>query len=160
MNKFIIREATNKDAEQLVVLFKLHAEYEKCEFNEQSQKSALTVLCHYPMKIFVVELLFTEKLCDEKIVKRKPQLKGYLSVIKQFSTWDMDHYLYMDCLYLKPDVRGKSLGKQLMNTAKIYAQSLGIRQLQWQTPVENINAVSFYGNLGATHKNKQRFYWK
>ena len=70
----------------------------------------------------------------------------------------MNNYLYIDCLYLTAEVRGKSLGKQLMNTAKSYAASLGISQLQWQTPVENTKAISFYKKLGAAHKNKQRFY--
>lgn len=164
MNKFLIRKATNEDSKQLVSLFKFHAEYEGCEFNEQYQESALENLCDHPMQIFVVELLYDEYTGDEKISgeptdDEKAKLKGYLSVIKQFSTWDMEHYLYMDCLYLKPEVRGKWLGKQLMNTAKIYADYIGVSQLQWQTPVENTKAISFYNSLGATQKNKQRFYW-
>lgn len=159
MEKFIIRKATNEDSKKLVSLFKFHAEYEGCEFNEQHQESALENLCDHPMQIFVVELLCDKYTDDELIDNEKTKLKGYLSVIKQFSTWDMEHYLYMDCLYLKPEVRGKSLGRQLMNTAKVYADHIGVNQLQWQTPVENTRAISFYNNLGATQKNKQRFYW-
>ncbi|MGV2872259.1 N-acetyltransferase family protein [Colwellia sp. E150_009] len=145
MSNTIIREAQNSDSEQLYMLFKKHAEYESCILHVSNQKQALSNLDEYPMKIFVAEY--------ENVII------GYLSVIKQFSTWDMDYYLYVDCLYLTPKARGKLLGKKLMYLAREYGNSISISKLQWQTPVENINASGFYSSIGAESKNKQRFYW-
>jgi ribosomal protein S18 acetylase RimI-like enzyme len=72
----------------------------------------------------------------------------------------MDWYLYLDCLYLGPELRGLGLGKQLMLTAAAHAKKLGIKQMQWQTPEDNHNAIAFYNKLGASNKAKQRFFWQ
>ncbi len=44
-----------------------------------------------------------------------------------------------------------------MYLAREYGNSISISKLQWQTPVENINASGFYSSIGAESKNKQRF---
>jgi len=140
-----IREAKNSDAKQLASLFYKHATYEgsSLSVNENTIVDRLTK--YHPVQIIVVEL--------------NGELKGYMSVIKQFSTWDMEYYLYMDCLYLEPELRGKGLGQQLMTICKKLTHKNKVKEIQWQTPVENESAIGFYEKLGAINKPKQRFFW-
>ncbi|WP_426358797.1 N-acetyltransferase family protein [Pseudocolwellia sp. HL-MZ19] len=150
-NTTIIREATKHDADQLLRLFEKHAEYEGHSLlsTEQAASDKLNMLKNLsdtPLILFVVA--------------QGSEIKGYMSLLKQFSTWDMDYYLYMDCLYLLPELRGEGVGKLLMEYCKSYSHQHKLLEIQWQTPVENIKAINFYQNLGAQHKAKLRFFWE
>jgi ribosomal protein S18 acetylase RimI-like enzyme len=109
------------------------------------QRHQLKNLAALPVTIFVVE--------------SNNKLYGYMSVIKQFSTWDMDWYLYLDCLYLNEKTRGLGIGLQLMKRLKFFAQENNISMIQWQTPNDNFPAIAFYQKLKAINKEKQRFFW-
>ncbi len=80
--------------------------------------------------------------------------------MKQFSTWDAEHYIYMDCLFLNENWRGFSLGEKLVDIIKEEARKLGCSLIQWQTPDFNIRAIKFYNRIGATYKTKERFFLK
>ena len=145
MNQNInIRKSRVDDSSTLARLFREHALYEGHDLQitnqfEQLEKGS------YPAVIFVVEI--------------NNSVLGYMSLLKQYSTWDMQSYLYLDCLFLRHELRGFGVGRKLMNTASDYAKELGLSEIQWQTPVENIDAIGFYKKLGAQNKNKKRFVW-
>ena len=143
--EYDIRMAADKDLPAILLLMKDHAQFEGHELTLSLQHQQLTTLSALPITIFVVESEY--------------KLHGYMSVIKQFSTWDMDWYLYLDCLYLSQDTRGQGLGLTLMEKLKFYAQEHKIKIIQWQTPIDNLPAIKFYKKLKAVHKEKQRFFW-
>ncbi len=147
--KYQIRLASQQDQQQLLELIRAHAEFEGGQVAEyggdDSRTEPLADLASMPVTIFVVE--------DEKA------LQGYFSVIKQYSTWDRQWYLYLDCLYLTSEYRGQGIGQQLMEFLKGYAKIQGIELIQWQTPSDNKAAIAFYQKLGAQTKCKQRFFW-
>lgn len=140
-----IRLATLEDKESLLALMQDHARYEGHELQITNQGDALTNMESLPITIFVVEF--------------QQRLLGYMSVVKQFSTWDMDWYLYLDCLYLTEETRGKGIGLELMQLLQNYAKQNQIQSMQWQTPIENESAIGFYQKLKAVNKQKQRFFW-
>ncbi len=142
--KYCIRTATEKDKKSLFLIMKEHAIFEghKLEVSKCKQQIKITTI---PVTIFVVD--FNDKLV------------GYMSIIKQFSTWDMDWYLYLDCLYLTKETRGLGVGLKLMQKLKAFAKENMIKTIQWQTPKDNIMAIEFYQKLGAIKKEKQRFFW-
>ena len=80
--------------------------------------------------------------------------------MKQFSTWDASFYVYMDCLYLEEAIRGLGVGKEFMKKIREYAIDNGCKEIQWQTPYFNKQALNFYNKLGAQSKTKERFFWK
>lgn len=141
---YCIRVATDKDKKSLLLLMKEHALYEghSLEISKYQQMRKLEAL---PVTIFVVD--FNKKLV------------GYMSVIKQFSTWDMDWYLYLDCLFLTEETRGYGIGLKLMQRLKALAEKEMIKTIQWQTPEDNYQAIEFYQKLGTIKKAKQRFFW-
>lgn len=143
-----IRFVKPRDLDELIVLCKQHAEYENSDYEVTGKKESLSknLFSEAPsLYCLVVEL-------DAHII-------GYATFMKQFSTWDSDYYLYMDCLFLNELSRGAGLGEQLMNRIKGEAITLGCDLIQWQTPDFNEGAIRFYNRVGAKSKAKQRFFW-
>ncbi|UGU18075.1 GNAT family N-acetyltransferase [Sinomicrobium kalidii] len=143
-----IRFAREEDLRQISGLCKEHARYEKTAWltkNHEKRLGELLFKEDSPLKCLVVEY--------------KGEIVGYATYIKQISTWDANFYIYLDCLYLKERIRGKGAGKQVMEQIKEDATSENCNMIQWQTPNFNIKAIRFYYKLGATSKNKERFFW-
>ncbi len=143
--EYYIRIAEAKDQESILLLMTMHAQFEGHELVLSTQRHQLKNLEALPVTIFVVEY--------------NNKLYGYMSVVKQFSTWDMDWYLYLDCLYLNEETRGQGIGLQLMKKLKFFAHENNINTIQWQTPNDNLPAIAFYQKLKAIKKTKQRFFW-
>jgi len=140
-----IRPARYDDLEQLVVLCAKHADFEACEYSSAGKKEALE------------EALFST-FGDLKalVVTKGQKLIGYTTFIRQFSTWDATFYLYMDCLYLDEAYRNMGIGKELLEEVRKEAIALGCKEVQWQTPIDNEKAISFYKREGAFVKEKAR----
>ena len=143
--EYRIRVAEAKDKESILLLMKEHARFEGHELVLSKQHQQLDNLETLPLVIYVVESI--------------NKLYGYMSVIKQYSTWDMGWYLYLDCLYLNKETRGQGIGLKLMQTLKSFSQENMINTIQWQTPIDNLPAIEFYQKLNAINKEKQRFFW-
>lgn len=144
-----IRFAEKKDLKIIVALCKAHAAYEKAVFSEENK----------------LELLEKHLFSDESdlkclVVEDCNEIVGYATFFKQFSTWEASYYLYLDCLFLNEQQRGKGVGKKLMELIKDYAISQECSIIQWQTPNFNKKAIQFYNDIGATSKSKERFTWK
>ncbi|MDH7446431.1 GNAT family N-acetyltransferase [Aquimarina sp. 2201CG14-23] len=146
-NQPIIRLAKIEDVQQLIALCKAHASYEKADYDTLGKNELL-----------VAHLFPNNENIKCIVVEEHNKLLGYSTILKQFSTWDANFYLYVDCLYLKEKARGKGLGRKIMNEIKKYAQQEQCN-IQWQTPLFNTNAIKFYESLGAIHKTKERFFW-
>ncbi|OJJ14448.1 GNAT family N-acetyltransferase [marine bacterium AO1-C] len=145
----IIRFASPLDMDALIQLCAEHAAYEKADYDPYGKKEALSMrLFSPPPPLYCL------------VVEQHEEIIGYATYMKQFSTWDAGYYLYLDCLYLNEKSRGQGLGEQLMQRIKEEAQKLGLSEIQWQTPDFNEGAIRFYHRLGATSKNKERFFWQ
>jgi len=142
---YSIRAVINSDQRDLLALMAAHALYEGMSIDLRQSEHLVENLVNSPATILVVE--------------SNHQLVGYMSMIKQFSTWDLAWYLYLDCLYLEQAARGHGIGKELMNKLRAYAKENQLKTIQWQTPVENLAAINFYQQLGTEDKSKQRFFW-
>ena len=76
--------------------------------------------------------------------------------MKQWSTWNASQYVCMDCLYLTESRRGNGFGKLLLEEVKRYAVHENCKEIQWQTPGSNVEAIKFYQREGAVIKTKVR----
>ena len=142
-----IRSAEKRDFDTIKTLVKAHAKFEKAGALNDENLNRLEnhIFNTETIKCLVVEI-------DTEIV-------GYATFMKQFSTWDANFYIYLDCLYLNEKIRGKGVGTAIMETVKTYAKSKNCAVIQWQTPDFNKKAIQFYNKLGATSKSKERFTW-
>ena len=144
-----IRFAERSDLEALVQLCKLHAIYEQRDYNSTNKKNKLQ------------EHLFSKKTslyC--LVVEYLGKIIGYATYMKQFSTWDADFYLYMDCLFITAASRGSGIGEKLILEIKSEAKKLNCTTIQWQTPKFNTRAIKFYDRIGGTSTTKERYLLK
>lgn len=144
-----IRFAEEKDLTSIIQLCKAHAQYERSSFKEENKKELLSK--HILNPDSNIKCLIAES--DTEII-------GYATFFKQFSTWDVGYYIYVDCLFLKDSARGKGTGKQIMELIRVFSKEEGCSVIQWQTPNFNTRAIKFYSQLGAERKSKERFFWK
>ena len=146
--QYRIRPVQETDLRTVVQMCREHASYEGADYVENDQESKLRLA------------LFSEpRQLECWVVAAEEGLIGYTSFMMQFSTWDAAYYLYMDCLFLRPEARGLGIGTAIMASLRQLAAERGCINIQWQTPVFNEGAIRFYERLGAVAKAKQRFIW-
>ena len=142
-----IRNARAHDLNELVLLCIEHAAYERSSFDPAGKEQALHRMLFAPdarLRCLVVE--------------EGGALVGYATYSVECSTWDADQYMHMDCLFLRPEVRNKGIGRELMKTIAQEALVQGVVRMQWQTPSFNVDAVRFYDRMGPVKKEKFRMF--
>lgn len=141
-----IRFAEKRDLPQIIELSAEHAEYEQADYIRKDKSELLS------------KFLFGQNpSLNCLVVEQENLIVGYATFMKQFSTWDTDFYIYLDCLFLKENARGNGLGGLLMEKIKEYAKNQNCNIIQWQTPDFNQKAIDFYRKIGGISKSKERF---
>ena len=147
MKNFTIRKPKSNDLEQLVQLCEQHAKFEGADYSATGKAIKLT------------KALFSESpVLSCFVIEQSGKLVGYVTASKEFSTWNADYFLHMDCLYLSKSARGKGLGQALMTKIQQLAADLQCTHIEWQTPIDNEQAINFYQRQGASSKTKKRFF--
>jgi GNAT superfamily N-acetyltransferase len=147
MTYSIIRKVEPQDVDQVVKLCSLHAEYEGSTYDKTGKEKKLR------------HAFFNEPSSAHCLVAESDgEILGYATATKEFSTWDADYYLHMDCLYILEKARGEGLGSRFIKTLKKLAYDNKCTHIQWQTPVDNEKAIRFYHKHGAMSRDKKRFF--
>ena len=142
-----LRNIKKHEIGALVSLCEKHALYEQTLFTCKDKKERLTeALFQANAPLFCLVVAYEDKLI------------GYMTFMKQFSTWDASSYLYMDCLFIEEPYRCLGIGKQLLQRLKEEAKHLKCDTIQFQTPLFNTHAINFYKKNGALSKTKERFF--
>lgn len=145
--RYKIQAPLKQEIHQLISLCAAHAAFEKCLYNPESKLERLSV-----------DIFSSNPKLHCRVVELDGEYIGYITWMKQYSTWDAVEYLYMDCLFLDDDYRSKGIGVELINEMKAYGKENGISIIQWQTPDFNKRAIKFYRKIGATSLSKERFF--
>lgn len=90
------------------------------------------------------------------IAEEEGVMAGYATATVDFSTWSGRDFVHMDCLFVCEPFRERGIGKALLDEVAGFARNRQLREVQWQTPVWNFNALRFYLKAGATHADKFR----
>ena len=147
MPEIKIRFAKPEDIHQIIDLCEAHAIYEQCEYSRENKATQLSNdLFSNIQKLFCL------------VVEKDSQLIGYATYMMQYSTWDANEYIYMDCLFMNEDARGFGFGEKLIRRIQQEGETLGCKLIQWQTPDFNLRAIKFYLRIGAKSKIKERFF--
>ncbi len=141
-----IRKAILQDIPAIIKLCAEHAIYEKAAYNKSGKAEGLK------------EALFGKDpvLFCYVVVKDQTHI-GYATYTKEYSTWQANYYIHMDCLFLTYSARGLGIGEALVATIAEAANEMDC-EVQWQTPAFNVRALKFYKRIGATAKCKTRLY--
>lgn len=127
---------------------------------------------------FIKELADYEKMLDEVVAdesllrewifeKKKAEVifalvdgteAGFALFFHNFSTFLGRAGIYLEDLYVKPEHRGKGLGKGLLKQLAKIAEERGCGRLEWSCLDWNKPSIDFYLSLGATPMNDWTFY--
>jgi GNAT superfamily N-acetyltransferase len=76
---------------------------------------------------------------------------GFALFFYNYSTWNGRPGIYLEDLFVRPDFRGKGIGKALLVHLAQIAVEENCMRLEWQVLDWNTPAIDFYKSLGALH---------
>ncbi|WAL66790.1 GNAT family N-acetyltransferase [Amycolatopsis cynarae] len=141
-----IRRARESDVETLVRLVHDLAHYEKapaeCRLTADKLRAALfgaspAVFAH--------------------VAEQDGEIVGFALWFLNFSTWRGVHGIYLEDLYVRPELRGSGLGKALLATLARECVDRGYARLEWSVLDWN-PATGFYQALGAVPMDEWTVY--
>ena len=129
-----IRPIEERDYATLIFLFQEFAHFEKLP--EKMTNS--------------VEQMLREKeyLTGFVAVSPEDEILGYATYFFGYYTW-IGKSLYMDDLYVRPNLRGAGVRTKLINEVIAFAKAENCKKLRWQVSEWNQPAIDFYKSLGA-----------
>jgi GNAT superfamily N-acetyltransferase len=137
-NKIFIRTATQKDMPAIFALIIELAEFEKLADQIMTTEAELCKTLFGKDKF--VEILLAEY--DGEIV-------GQALFFKNFSTFLGKPGIYLEDLYVKPEMRGKGIGKALLDEIIALAKERNYGRVEWSVLDWNEPAIDFYKKIGA-----------
>lgn len=75
---------------------------------------------------------------------------GFALWFRNFSTWTGNPGIYLEDLYVRPELRGHGYGKALLTALAELCVERGYDRLQWWVLDWNTPSIEFYKALGAT----------
>ena len=134
----MIRPATIDDAQIILQLIRDLAEYEKALDEVEATVDS------------IVETMFGENakvFCD--IVEHQGEVAGFAVWFLNYSTWQGRHGLYLEDLYVKPELRGHGYGAALLSHLAKKCVDNNWGRFQWWVLDWNTPSIEFYKSKGA-----------
>ena len=82
------------------------------------------------------------------------QVQGFALWFLNYSTWEGVHGIYLEDLYVRPEARGKGMGKALLRTLAGIAVERGYARVEWCVLNWNEPSIRFYKSLGAVPQDE------
>ena len=147
LGEYVCRALAEQDLQRLVELCQQHAEFEGSSFEPRNK-----------LQQFKKLFFGSNSRMQCRVIEHGQDIVAYATFILQFSTWQAEQYVYLDCLFVEFGARNQGVGSQLIREAIRYAKQNKCTTLQWQTPLENRRAVEFYDKIpGTNRKSKWRY---
>jgi len=135
---FIIRGATVDDCELILRFIKELAEYEKLSHEVVASVRTLE------------ETLFGEQACAEVVIgEYRGNPVGYALFFHNFSTFTGRPGIYLEDIYVKPEMRGKGFGKSMLACIAKLAVDRNCSRVEWSVLDWNEPSIQFYRSIGA-----------
>ncbi|MGE5624700.1 MAG: N-acetyltransferase family protein [Bacillota bacterium] len=133
-----IRRATADDAPLILSLIRELAEYEKLLHEVTATEAGIR------------ESLFGAKPVAECVIAEQAgKPAGFALFFHNYSTFLGKPGLYLEDLYVKPELRGKGIGRKLLVHLAQLALERGCGRFEWAVLDWNEPAIRFYKGLGA-----------
>jgi GNAT superfamily N-acetyltransferase len=137
-----IRIASIEDLEILLPLVRAFHEFEDLHITDEQRKSSLTTL------------LGNAELGGVWLIYSDSQAVGYIALCTGYSIEFSGKDAFIDEFYIRPEFRGKGLGKQTLEFIKIAAKDLDIRAIHLEVARTNINAHRLYSRFNFKVREK------
>lgn len=92
------------------------------------------------------------------VVEHDHAVVGFALWFLNFSTWNGKHGIYLEDLYVRPEVRGHGFGKALLRELAAECVRRGYRRLEWWVLDWNSPAIDFYRRVGAVPMDEWTVY--
>jgi len=151
---FKVREATPKDVAQLHSMIIELAEFEKVA-NEVIATEEQLAKALFGGTSFSAEVANTPSGSPALFahVVEDPAKPGHLAGMAiwflNYSTWQGEHGIYLEDLYVRPEYRGNGIGKNLLKTLAKVCTDRGYTRFQWWVLTWNQSAIDVYKSIGA-----------
>jgi GNAT superfamily N-acetyltransferase len=133
-----IRPATPSDVDDIVQMIHDLAEYER-------SPGAVEVDRHQLHDAFFAEA----PTVYSHVADAGRRIVGMTIWFLTFSTWTGRRGIYLEDLYVRPDARGRGVGRALVSELAALARRSGYRRVEWSVLDWNEPALRFYRSLGA-----------
>lgn len=151
---FKVRPATPKDVAQMHSMIIELAEFEKSveeviATEEQLNKALFGGTSFSDVKANTPSgspALFAHVVEDSN---NPGQLAAMAIWFLNYSTWQGEHGLYLEDLYVRPQFRGNGIGKALLKSLAKTCTENGYTRLQWWVLTWNESAIGVYKSIGA-----------
>ncbi len=133
----IIRLAKEEDVALILDFIKRLAEYEKLAGEVVATEAVL------------YDSLFVKKAAEVLICEVDDKPAGFALFFHNFSTFIGKRGLYLEDLFVKPEMRGRGLGKLLLTALGKIANERDCGRMEWSCLDWNQPSIDFYRYIGA-----------
>lgn len=141
-----IRFAMEDDNKLILTFIRELAEYEKL-LNEVVATEEI-----------LYESLFVKKQAEVIISEYNDEAVGFALFFHNFSTFLGKANLYLEDLYVRPEMRSYGIGKAILSALGKIAIDRGCERLDWWCLDWNKSSIEFYKKMGATPMDKWTVY--
>jgi GNAT superfamily N-acetyltransferase len=139
LSELKIRAATPADVPAIVSLIRDLAEYEK------AAPSALSLT-----EDLLRESIFgTRPAVEALIAALGDEVAAYALFFHNFSSWRGRRGLFLEDIFVRPERRGRGIGKALFSEVTRIARERGCARMEWLVLDWNQTAIDFYKSQGA-----------
>lgn len=146
LENFKLRFARKKDVALVLSFIKELAEYENMLHEVVATEKLLK------------ESLFDRKVAEVIIGEYEDKPVGFALFFYNFSTFLGRPGIYLEDLYIKPEMRGKGLGKIMLSFLAKLAVERNCGRLEWSCLDWNEPSIKFYKRLGAVPMDEWTVY--
>jgi GNAT superfamily N-acetyltransferase len=151
MTDLIIRPAVEADVPVILELIRGLAEYERAPEQVVCDEARLR------------ESLFPQNSgvkADAEVLMAilGPTAAGFAVFFHNYSTWWGRRGLYLEDLFVQPELRGQGIGKALLRALAQVAKERDCARMEWSVLDWNQPAIDFYRSLGAVSKDEWTVY--
>lgn len=133
-----IRPAVEADAPLVLALIRELAEYERLAGEVTATEADIR------------DALFGPAPSAEAVIaEAEEQPVGFALFFHNFSTFAGKRGLYLEDLYVRPEHRGRGIGRRLLRHLARIARDRGCHRFEWSVLDWNEPAIRFYRRLGA-----------
>jgi GNAT superfamily N-acetyltransferase len=133
-----LRRAMRGDVPEILRLIRALAEYEKLAHEVVATEAGLAAT------------LFGERPAAEVLLAEEGgRAVGFALFFQNYSTFLARPGIYLEDLFVEPALRGKGIGKALLQAVARLAVERGCGRLEWAVLDWNEPAIGFYRGLGA-----------
>ncbi|ASU82765.1 N-acetyltransferase [Nocardiopsis gilva YIM 90087] len=148
----MIRPARPEDIPTIHRLVRDLAEYEK------EPDAAVAAEEDFAHALFGPDAAVFAHIAEHTDADGSVTVAGFALWFRNFSTWTGKHGIYLEDLYVRPEMRGHGYGKALLAELAAICVDRGYTRLEWSVLDWNTPSIDFYKSLGAVPMDEWTVY--